>query len=323
MRTTRRDWLVGSAATAGSLLIGCTREEPRFRTASSSSVAPASHTPREVLRVLQGQPTQDGAGVSLTRVIGQRELDHLDPFLLFDEIHSDAPNAYIAGFPNHPHRGFETISVMLQGNMRHRDSRGNAGLITGGGVQWMTAGRGIVHSEMPEQEAGMLWGFQLWLNLPRAEKMCVQRYQDLAPERITERRLASNGLLRAISGQTLDVEGPVEARATEPMLFTATLRDEAPLEIDVPRGHNAFVFVHAGELETGPERRRTRVQTNEIAIFDAGSRVSLRGVREGTGILFAAARPLREPIARRGPFVMNTQEEIEQAFADYRAGRLG
>ena len=319
MRTSRREWILGSLATTTSLALGCTREEPRFR----PTAAPASRTSRDVLRVLAGIPTRDGAGVSLTRVIGQRELDHLDPFLLLDELHSDVPNAYIAGFPDHPHRGFETISVMLQGNMRHRDSRGNAGLITGGGVQWMTAGRGIVHSEMPEQEAGMLWGFQLWLNLPRAEKMCAQRYQDLAPERITERRLASSGLLRAIAGHTLDVDGPVEARATEPMLFTAMLRDEAPLEIDVPRDHNAFVFVYAGELETGPERRRSRVQTNELAIFDAGSRVSLRGVRGGTGILFAAARPLREPIARRGPFVMNTEAELDSAFADYRAGQLG
>jgi redox-sensitive bicupin YhaK (pirin superfamily) len=268
-------------------------------------------------------PTQDGAGVSLTRAIGSRALDHLDPFLLLDEIHSDEPNAYIRGFPDHPHRGFETITIMLEGRMRHRDSRGGHGLITGGGIQWMTAGRGIVHSEMPEQERGMLWGFQLWLNLPRAEKMCPQQYQDLAPERIAEERLAGGGLLRAIAGDVLGVEGPVEPRGTEPVLFTAVLRDEAPLVVDLPRDHNAFVYVQDGEVEIGPERRTTRVPQDHLAVLGAGNQLTIRARRDHAGILVAAARPLREPIARRGPFVMSTDEELRQAFEDYRNGTLG
>lgn len=321
MSLSRRSLLGGLSSVA---LVGC-RSEPRLRGARGVGAAPAVRavSGREVLTVLPGIPTQDGAGVSLTRVIGQRALDHLDPFLLLDEIHSDDPNAYIRGFPDHPHRGFETITVMLEGRMRHRDSRGGHGLITGGGIQWMTAGRGIVHSEIPEQENGMLWGFQLWLNLPRAEKMCPQQYQDLAPERIAEERLAGGGRLRAIAGEVLGVEGPVEPRATAPVLFTATLRDESPLVLDVPRDHSAFVFVQEGEVEVGPDGRTTRVPQDRIAILGPGTQLSVRARREHTGILVAAARPLREPIARRGPFVMSTQEELEQAFEDYRNGTLG
>ncbi|MBN8613018.1 MAG: pirin family protein [Deltaproteobacteria bacterium] len=320
MSLSRRALLSGLSSVA---VLGCS-SEPRLR-ASRVASAPAGRvvTGREALTVIPGIPTQDGAGVSLTRVIGQRALDHLDPFLLLDELHSDEANAYIRGFPDHPHRGFETITVMLEGRMRHRDSRGGHGLITGGGVQWMTAGRGLVHSEMPEQEEGMLWGFQLWLNLPRAEKMCAQQYQDLAPERIAEHRLASGGLLRAIAGEVLGVEGPVEPRATAPVLLTATLRDESPLTIDLPRDHSAFVFVQDGEAEVGPERRTTRVPQDHLAVLGPGTSLTIRARHERTGILVAAARPLNEPIARRGPFVMSTQEELDQAFLDYRNGTLG
>lgn len=323
MTVSRRTLLGGLSSVA---LVGCS-SEPTLRASAlrGTGGAPAARsvTAREVLTVLAGQPTRDGAGVSLTRVIGQRALDHLDPFLLLDELHSDEPNAYIRGFPDHPHRGFETITIMLEGRMRHRDSRGGHGLITGGGIQWMTAGRGLVHSEMPEQEAGMLWGYQLWLNLPRAEKMCEQQYQDLAPERIATHGLAGGGELRAIAGEVLGVEGPVEPRATAPVLFTATLRDEAPLVVELPRDHSAFVYVPEGEIEVGPERRSTRVGQDQIAVLGPGTQLSIRARREGSSVLVAAARPLREPIARRGPFVMSTQEELEQAFADYRSGRLG
>lgn len=322
MSLSRRALLSGLSSAA---LVGCS-SEPRLRASrSATSGAPAGRVVagREALTVIPGIPTQDGAGVSLTRVIGQRALDHLDPFLLLDELHSDEANAYIRGFPDHPHRGFETITVMLDGRMRHRDSRGGHGLITGGGVQWMTAGRGLVHSEMPEQEEGMLWGFQLWLNLPRAEKMCAQQYQDLAPERIAEHRLPGGGLLRAIAGEVLGVDGPVEPRSTAPVLFTAVLRDESPLTIDLPRDHSAFVFVSDGEAEVGPDRRTTRVPQDHLAVLGAGTQLSIRARRERTSILVAAARPLNEPIARRGPFVMSTQEELQQAFEDYRNGTLG
>ncbi|MFN7698688.1 MAG: pirin family protein [Deltaproteobacteria bacterium] len=331
MRLSRRALLHGLPSAALSLssvgalssaLVGCSTE-PRLRAASQR--APAAHAiaGREVATLLPGLPTQDGAGVSLTRAIGSRALEHLDPFLLLDELHSDEPDAYIRGFPDHPHRGFETITIMLEGRMRHRDSRGGQGLITGGGIQWMTAGRGIVHSEMPEQERGMLWGFQLWLNLPRAEKMCPQQYQDLAPERIAEESLAGGGILRAIAGDVLGVAGPVEPRGTEPVLFTAVLRDEAPLVVDLPRGHSAFLYVPAGEVEVGPERRTTRVPQDHLAVLGAGNRLTVRARRETAAILVAAARPLREPIARRGPFVMSTEEELRQAFEDYRNGTLG
>lgn len=316
----RRDLLLGLGATA---IVGCspTRPDPVFR--SGAAPAARAFAERTALTVLPGLPTQDGAGVSLLRVIGQRALDHLDPFLLLDEIHSDEAGAYIRGFPNHPHRGFETITVMLHGRMRHRDSRGNNGVITGGGIQWMTAGRGIVHSEMPEQDQGLLWGFQLWLNLPRAEKMRAPQYQDLAPERIAEHGLPSGGLLRAIAGDVLGVDGPVELRETQPVLFTAVLRDEAPLVLDLPRDHNAFVFVQDGEASVGPEGRSTRIPTDHLAVLGEGNRLTIRGLREGTGILVGAARPLREPIVRRGPFVMSTRQELEQAFFDYQNGTLG
>jgi redox-sensitive bicupin YhaK (pirin superfamily) len=282
----------------------------------------AARTPRRVERTLVGMPTSDGAGVRLTRVIGQPALRHLDPFVMLDRFHSDDPGAYIAGFPDHPHRGFETVTVMLAGRMRHRDSRGNAGLITGGGAQWMTAGRGIVHSEMPEQDRGLMSGFQLWVNLPAKEKMAPQAYQDLAPARIAEERLDRNGsLLRVIAGRTSGVSGPVRQRPTEPLLLTARLEDDRPLELEVAAGHTAFVFVSTGEVVIGPEPGTTVAQ-GSIALLGAGNRVRLRATNRRSEVLVAAGRPLHEPIVQRGPFVMNTEAEIEQAIADYRAGVL-
>jgi len=277
---------------------------------------------RRVERVLTGMATSDGAGVKLTRVIGQPALRNLDPFVLLDRFHSDDPGAYIAGFPDHPHRGFETVTVMLAGRMRHRDSRGNAGLITGGGAQWMTAGRGIIHSEMPEQERGLMSGFQLWVNLPAKEKMAAQAYQDLAPARIAEERLDRNGsLLRVIAGRTSGVAGPVRQRPTEPLLLTARLEDDRPLELEIAAGHTAFVFVSEGEVAIGPEKS-TAVAQGSIALLGAGHRLRLRATNRRSEVLVAAARPLREPIVQRGPFVMNTEAEIDQAIADYRAGVL-
>ena len=281
-----------------------------------------ARTPRRVERVLAGMPTSDGAGVRLTRVIGQPALRNLDPFVLLDRFHSDDPGAYIAGFPDHPHRGFETVTVMLDGRMRHRDSRGNHGLITGGGAQWMTAGRGIVHSEMPEQERGLMSGFQLWVNLPAREKMSPQAYQDLAPARIAEERLDRNGsLLRVIAGRTGGVTGPVRQRPTEPLLLTARLEDDRPLELEVAAGHTAFVFVSAGEVAIGAEPG-TSVSEGQLALLGPGNRLRLRATNRRSEVLVAAGKPLHEPIVQRGPFVMNTEAEIEQAIADYRAGIL-
>jgi len=309
----RRLFLLQSGAlvaAAAATLAGC-RE--------SQAPAVASRSWRSVSRTLAGMPTSDGAGVKLLRVIGHPALQDLDPFLLLDRIHSDDPGAYIRGFPDHPHRGFETVSVMLAGRMRHRDSRGNHGIITGGGAQWMTAGRGIVHSEMPEQEQGLLSGFQLWINLPAAEKMGPQAYQDLAPVQLVEDRLGPGGSrARLIAGPG----GPVRERPTQPILLTVALEDDRAFELDTPRAHSAFVYVAAGALEIGPEGGATRVGQGTLAVLGPGDRLRARATDQRSDILVAAARPIGEPIARRGPFVMNTEAEIQRAFDDYRAGVL-
>ena len=279
----------------------------------------AGGSERQVERVLTGLATSDGAGVRLHRVIGQPALRHLDPFVMLDRFHSRDPRDYQAGFPDHPHRGFETVTVMLEGHMRHRDSRGNAGLITGGGAQWMTAGRGIVHSEMPEQEHGLMSGFQLWVNLPAREKMSPQAYQDLAPARIAEERLGSSGgVLRVIAGRTLGITGPVRPRPTEPLLLTARLEDDQPLALELPPGHTAFAFVATGEVAIGA----SNVPEGSLAVLGPGHRLRLRATNRRSEVLVAAGRPLHEPIVQRGPFVMNTEAEIERAIADYRAGVL-
>lgn len=313
MSFTRRTFLVhaGLAATAAATGLGCSKS-PSF----------SLRTDRRVERLLRGIPTTDGDGVRLTRVIGQPVLRNLDPFLLLDRFHSDDPGAYIRGFPDHPHRGFETVTVMRAGRMRHRDSRGNQGVIQGGGAQWMTAGRGIVHSEMPEQEEGLMSGFQLWVNLPAEEKMCPPMYQDLGPERLGQGTLTPGGSrVAVISGAVDGLEGPVRHRPTLPTLLTLDLEDDREIRLDLPMGHTAFVFVGAGEVEVG--RDATPVPEGTIAILGDGDRLPLRASNQRSEVLLAAALPLREPIVQRGPFVMNTEAEIRQAFLDYRAGRLG
>ena len=278
---------------------------------------------REVMQTLPGMPTMDGAGVRLMRVIGQPALRHLDPFVMLDRFHSDDPNAYVRGFPDHPHRGFETVTVMLEGRMRHRDSRGNHGLILGGGSQWMTAGRGIVHSEMPEQEHGLMSGFQLWINLPAKEKMRAQEYQDLAPSQLAEGSISSSGSkARVIAGQVDGLHGPVRERVTEPLLFTLTLEDDRPFQYEVGKTHASFVFVSSGVAEVGPENRSTPIREGTLAVLGPGDAIRLRATNERTQLLCASARPIGEPIVQRGPFVMNTEEEIRKAFEDYRNGTL-
>jgi redox-sensitive bicupin YhaK (pirin superfamily) len=318
-RPTRRQWLQATGALGASALLGC-------RSSSASSApAPAivSLTQRRVLQQLPGMATVDGAGVRLTRIIGQPALRHLDPFVLLDRMHSDDPDGYIRGFPDHPHRGFETVSVMLEGAIRHRDSRGNHGLITGGGAQWMTAGRGIVHSEMPEQEHGMLHGFQLWVNLPAREKMCPQFYQDLSPDRLAEVSLSSAGSkARVIAGHANGLAGPVRERPTDPSLVTLAVADDAPFVLEVPDGHTVFAFVYQGSVTVGDDGAGARVGEGTLALLGPGNRVRLRATEEASGVLLGAGRPLHEPIVQRGPFVMNSEAEIEKAFADYRAGIL-
>ncbi|HZT50581.1 MAG TPA: pirin family protein [Stellaceae bacterium] len=275
---------------------------------------------RPVLRRAQGVPASDGAGVRLTRVIGTQALPGVDPFLLLDEIRSDAGADYAAGFPDHPHRGFETVTYVLAGRMRHGDNRGNSGLLTPGSVQWMTAGRGIVHSEMPEQENGLMWGFQLWVNLPAKDKMIAPRYQDIAPERIPEVMLPDGTQVRVLAGAFAGARGPVEGIVTEPLLLDVAVPQGARVAVPVPAGHNVFLYTFEGEAEIGEPG--TALPRGSIAVLGPGDAVLLRGPRSGGRVLLAAARPLGEPVARYGPFVMNTQQQIREAISDFQAGRF-
>jgi quercetin 2,3-dioxygenase len=274
-------------------------------------------TPRSVVSVHPAQPTTDGAGVRLKRALGTRLLPMLDPFLMLDEFRSDRADDYIAGFPDHPHRGFETVTIMLEGAMEHRDSVGNHGRLAPGSVQWMTAGRGIVHSEMPKQQDGLMWGYQLWVNLPARLKMTAPRYQDLAPTTVPVVDLG-DAQARVLAGAIGGVTGPVDGVYTAPTLLDVTLEAGGKLYHELPGGHTAFVFVVDGTPAVGPEA--TPVPPASVAVLGAGESVVATG--PGRLLLFAGA-PIGEPVARRGPFVMNTEAEIRQAYEDYRAGRLG
>ena len=266
-------------------------------------------------------PTSDGAGVRLTRIVGQPALPELDPFLLLDEFRSDAASDYLAGFPDHPHRGFETVTYMMAGRMRHGDNQGNVGLLRPGSVQWMTAGRGIVHSEMPEQEDGLMWGFQLWVNLPAKDKMTAPRYQDIAPEAIPVARRADGVSVRIIAGSVDGLDGAVTGIATEPTWLDVSLPAGASFSHVLPGDHAAFVYAVDGEALVGDSR--SLIARGALAVLSAGERVELAaGGDDGARLLLVAGRPLGEPVARHGPFVMNTEAEIRQALADYSAGRF-
>jgi redox-sensitive bicupin YhaK (pirin superfamily) len=289
-----------------------------------AAAAPAAQSAgiRPVVKVIHGQPTSDGAGVRLTRIVGTQALSELDPFLLLDAFHSADPTAYIAGFPDHPHRGFETITYMLAGRMRHRDNKGNSGLLGPGGVQWMTAGRGIVHSEMPEQQDGLMSGFQLWLNLPASEKMSRPKYRDLQGERLTETETEDGARIRVIAGEAAAgrLVGPVEGLAVAPKFVDVRLPPGTTFREVVPRGHTAFAYLDDGEVRFGPEQTPARAPA--LVIFADGDTVEASAGPGGGRFLLAAARPLGEPIARHGPFVMNTRAEIEQALQDLRTGHF-
>ena len=275
---------------------------------------------REVVRKFRGQPTSDGAGVRMTRVIGTRELDSFDPFLLLDEFRSDDPSDYLAGFPNHPRRGFETVTYMLAGRMRHGDSQGNEGLLGPGSVQWMTAGRGIVHSEFPEQQEGLMWGFQLWVNLPSKDKMTAPRYQDIQADGIPEIELGPGARARVLVGAVNGVAGPVKDVATEPVYFDLHLARGASYTASLPERHNVFAYVYAGEAKMGAAA--TLIARGELALTSHGGALPVTAGPDGARLIVVGGRPLGEPVARYGPFVMNTVDELKQAFADYEAGRL-
>ena len=275
---------------------------------------------RQVLRVVKGHATSDGAGVHLTRLLGTNELSYLDPFLLLDEIRSDDPSDYIAGFPDHPHRGFETVTYMLAGRMRHRDNKGNSGLLGPGSVQWMTAGRGIVHSELPEQEDGLMWGFQLWVNLPASEKLSEPRYQDIPAQEIPEVTPELGVRARIVAGQFGGATGPVQGVSTDPIFLDLMFDADKSVLVPLPKKYNAFVYVYEGSLRVGS--RPLPVERDQLAVLSSGSHIDLGGGASGGRIILVAGRPCNEPVARYGPFVMNTEEEIHQAFNDYQAGRF-
>ena len=289
-----------------------------------NSVAMKAMDRRYVSRVIRGMPATDGAGVELTRVIGQPALPMLDPFLMLDAFRSDKPGDYIAGFPPHPHRGFETVSYLLAGRMRHEDNAGHAGVIEPGGVQWMTAGRGIVHSEMPEQEAGLLEGFQLWVNLPATHKMDPPAYQEHSVDTIPEERRDNGVRIRVIAGETsLRTHGPIDQPLTEPLYLDVALPVGQALHEQLPAHHNAFVYVIDGDVNAeDADGGQLSLRRDELGVLSHGESVSLAAGEQDARFLLIAGRPLNEPVARGGPFVMNTEAEIRQAFDDYESGRF-
>ncbi|MGE4069886.1 MAG: pirin family protein [Lysobacterales bacterium] len=277
---------------------------------------------RHLLKTIRGMATSDGAGVKLTRVIGSPQLMELDPFLMLDEFGTDQPEDYIAGFPDHPHRGFETVTYMLDGRMRHRDNHGNSGLLVPGSVQWMSAGRGLVHSEMPEQEEGRMRGFQLWINLPARLKMSEPRYQEYGPEQIPLVEAAPGVRVKVIAGQVSGVSGPIEQPATAPVYLDLHLAEGARFEQSLPYAHNAFIYVYEGGLEVESDMAVSALTARQLGVLSVGEVVRLRATREDTRAILVAGQPLREPVARYGPFVMNTRQEIIQAVEDFQAGRF-
>jgi redox-sensitive bicupin YhaK (pirin superfamily) len=277
---------------------------------------------REVERLVAGVPTSDGAGVKLTRVLTQPLQRRLDPFLMLDAFGSESRDDYIAGFPDHPHRGFETITYMLAGRMRHRDSAGNEGLLQNGGVQWMTAGRGVIHSEMPEQEEGRMEGFQLWLNLAAKDKLRDAWYRDIPSAEIPVFVTDAGVTVRVIAGESNGVAGAMQRDTTEPLYVDVHLTPGSSFEQAIPAGHNAFLYVYRGEVAVGEHRERVAERKMAVLANDAGANgVKLTACGDARVILIAG-KPLNEPIVQYGPFVMNKREEIEQALADYRDGRL-
>ena len=280
-----------------------------------------THT-RQLHRVIQGLPTTDGAGVQLTRMIATPELDMLDPFLLFDKFESNQAQDYIAGFPNHPHRGFETVTYLLAGRMRHKDNAGHEGVIEAGGVQWMTAGKGIIHSEMPEQENGLLHGFQLWINLPAKDKMQAPAYQEFSADKIAVESLDNGTEIRVIAGSTdRGTMGPAINHNVNPLYLDVSLPKNETFKQTVKSSDNAFIFLITGEVMINNSSRSDVITQHQLGILQDGDLISITANTESRFLLLAAT-PLNEPVARGGPFVMNTEEEITQAFKDFRNGHF-
>lgn len=283
-------------------------------------------TIRRLQQIIRSVATSDGAGVSLRRSLGQTQGARVDPFLMLDEFSSDDPDDYIAGFPPHPHRGFETVTYMLDGHMLHEDHLGNRGDLLPGGAQWMTAGRGIIHSEMPQQESGRMRGFQLWINLPAREKMKPAGYRDIDPAEIPVVALPGGGRVKVIAGALVSagrsVPGPVQGLSTEPLYFDVELPAGAAFAHPLPIGHNAFIYVFEGNASVGDPAGARTVATHAAGVLTQGGRVEVLAGADGARFLLLAGRPLGEPVVQQGPFVMNTREEIEQAIRDYQSGEF-
>lgn len=290
--------------------------------ASSASSTSSASVGRGITKSVRGMATSDGAGVKLTRIIGTPVLRRVDPFLMLDEFRSDEPQDYLAGFPNHPHRGFETFTYMLAGNFRHRDNKGHEGFLGAGGGQWMTAGRGIIHSEMPEQQEGLVWGFQLWINLPASEKMKPAGYRDLQPGDIPTAQLPGGASARVVAGRVGDVTGPIGERATEPIFVEVVLPAGGEAMIPVTRGHQGFVYPFEGNVVVGEPGKERTLARGELAVLGEGDHVRLASTSGAARALVVAGKPLNEPIAQQGPFVMNTPAEVDQAIRDYQSGRF-
>ncbi len=279
---------------------------------------------RQLQQILQGRETSDGAGVRIKRSLGQNQHARFDPFLMLDEFGSSSADDYIAGFPAHPHRGFETVTYMLEGHMLHEDHMGNKGHLRNGDVQWMTAGRGIIHSEMPQQEQGLMRGFQLWLNLPAAEKMKPAHYRDIPAAQIPTAELPGGGQIKVIANTAVVsnniVSGPIQGLSTEAIYWDIHLPMNAVFNHAIPGEHNTFIYVYEGDVAIGEDKRR--LTRGNAGLLTKGDELRIEALQENTRFLVISGKPLKEPIVQYGPFVMNTTDEIEQAIQDYRAGTL-
>lgn len=279
---------------------------------------------RQLQQIIKGRETSDGAGVRIKRSLGQHQQARFDPFLMLDEFGSNAADDYIAGFPAHPHRGFETVTYMLEGHMLHEDHMGNKGHLRNGDVQWMTAGRGIIHSEMPQQEQGTMRGFQLWLNLPAAEKMKPAHYRDIPASMIPQADLPGGGTIKVIANNAqvagAQISGPIQGLSTEAIYWDIHLPLNASFTHAVPTGHNTMLYVYEGDLLIADEQRQ--LTRGNAGLLSTGDELKVRAGTENTRFLVISGKPINEPIVQYGPFVMNTNEEIEQAIQDYRAGTL-
>lgn len=277
---------------------------------------------KTIEKVVTGMPTSDGAGVSLTRIIGQPDLPRLDPFLMLDFFGSDNPGEYIAGFPPHPHRGFQTVTYMLAGKMRHKDSVGNEGVIDAGGIQWMNAGRGIIHEEMPEQEEGLLQGFQLWVNLPAIEKMSAPNYQDIQPDSVPMAHI-QNADVKVLAGAIEGVQGPVKTTAVSPTFLDVALKS-GPSEITMSSDESAFIYVYEGDVvvNKGDQGNETTLEQGELGVLSQKGTQLCVSTDTECKFIVVSGKPINEPVVQYGPFVMNSQQEIVQAFNDYQSGVL-